>query len=101
MAIPHYAAIFFAGSRSANPDGRLRSDLAPKSRRLRSPIRGIETSARYGRGESSRETERVGRDPFWLFGELCVSGLLLDLASSFPIARFSRVQAVVVKQMRP
>jgi len=52
MAIPHYAAIFFAGSRSASRVGRLRNDLDPRIRQLRAPIRGIETSARYGRGES-------------------------------------------------
>ncbi len=84
IAIPHYAAIFFAGSRSVNRAGRLRNDLAPKIWRLRSPIRAIETSARYDRGELSRETERVRRDPFSLFREICVSELLLDLASSFP-----------------
>ena len=84
IAIPHYAAIFFAGSRSVNRAGRLRSDLAPKIRRLRSPIRAIETSARYDRGKSSRETERVRRDPFSLFREIYVSELLFDLASSFP-----------------
>src|SRR6516164_4594857 len=84
MAIPHYAAIFFAGSRSASRAGRLRNDPAPKILRLRSPIRGIETSARYGRGELSRETERVGHDPLGLFREICVRGLLLDLASNFP-----------------
>src|ERR1035438_6985622 len=69
IAIPHYAAIFFAGSRSVNRAGQLRNDLAPKVRRPRSPIRAIETSARYDRRDSSRETERVRRDP---------------LASSFP-----------------
>ena len=81
MAIPRYAAIFFVGSRFASRAGRLRNDPAPKIRRLRSPIRGIETSAGYGRGESSRKTARVGHDPLWLFREICGSGLLLDLAS--------------------
>src|SRR3974390_860497 len=84
MAIPRYAAIFFVGSRSASRAGRLRNDPAPKTRRLRSPIRGIETPAGYGRGEASRKTARVGHDPLWLFREICGSGLLLDLASSFP-----------------
>src|SRR6516165_10310454 len=51
IAIPHYAAIFFVGSRSASRARRLRNDLDPRIRRLRAPIRGIETSARYGRGE--------------------------------------------------
>src|SRR5450755_1747123 len=69
IAIPHYAAIFFAGSKSVNRAGQLRNDLAPEIRRPRSPIQVIETSARYDRRESSREMERVRRDP---------------LASSFP-----------------
>ena len=84
MAIPRCAAVFFAGSKSASHAGRLRNDLAPKIRRLQSPIRGIETFARYGRGASLREKERVGHDPFRLFREIRVSGLLLDLASSLP-----------------
>jgi hypothetical protein len=33
MAIPHYAAIFFAGSRSASRGGQLRNDLDPTLRR--------------------------------------------------------------------
>ena len=82
-AIPHYATNFFVDSKSASRACQLRSDLLPKIRRLLSPIRAIETSAKYGRGESLRETERVGRDPFWLFRASSVSGLLLfDSASS-------------------
>ena len=84
IVTPHYAAIFFPSSKSASRVGRPRNDPAPKTRRLRLPIRAIETSARYDRGESSRETERVGHDPLWHFGEIYVSGLLLDFASSFP-----------------
>jgi two-component system, LuxR family, response regulator FixJ len=37
---------------SAIRAGRLRNDLDPRIQRLRAPIRGIETSASYGRGES-------------------------------------------------
>ena len=75
IVTPHYAAIFFPSSKSASRVGRPRNDPAPKTRRLRLPIRASETSARYDHGESSRETERVGHDPL---------GLLLDFASSFP-----------------
>jgi len=87
MAIPHYAAIFFAGSRFASRGGRLRNDLAPTLRRLRAPIRAIEMSARYGHGESSRETERVCHGSLCLFREIRVSGLLFHLASAFLIGR--------------
>ncbi len=84
ITIPHFAAIPFADSRFASHAGQLRSDLAPKIRRPRSPIRATETSARYGRGESSRETERVGYDPFRLSRKIFDSELLFDLASGFP-----------------
>ena len=87
MTIPHYAAIFFAGSRSASRVGRLRNDLDPRIGPLRAPFRGIETTARYGRGESLRETERVGHDPLRPFRETCLSGPLLDLASNLPRSR--------------
>src|SRR3974390_2194404 len=89
MAIPHFAAIFFPGSRFASRGGRLRNDLDPTLQRLPAPIRAIETSARYGRGESSREMERVRRDPLCFFREIRVSGLLFHLASAFLIGRES------------
>src|SRR3974390_2506238 len=81
MAISHFATIFFAGSRFASHGGRLRNDLDPTLRRLRAPIRATQTSARYGRGESSREMERVRHDPLHFFREIGVSGLLFHLAS--------------------
>ena len=86
-AIPHYATNFFVDSKSASRACQLRSDLLPKIRRLLSPIRAIETSAKNGRGESLRETERVGHDPLRPFRETCLSGPLFDLASSFPRPR--------------
>ena len=52
MAIPHYAPIFLAGSRSEIRAGRLHNGLDPRIWQLRAPIRGIETSALYGRGAS-------------------------------------------------
>jgi hypothetical protein len=52
IAIPHYAAVLVGGSKSVTRAGRLRNDLDPRIWRLRAPIRGIETFARYGRGES-------------------------------------------------
>jgi len=87
MAIPHFAAIFFVGSRFASRGGRLRNDLDPTLRRLRAPIRATQTSARYGRGESSREMERVCHDPLCFFREIGVSGLLFHLASAFLVCR--------------
>jgi len=94
--IPHYAAIFFAGSRFASRGGQLRNGLDPTLRRLRAPIRAT-TSARYGRGESSRETERVRHDLLHFFREIGVSGLLFHLASAFLICReFACMQPAAV-----
>jgi hypothetical protein len=52
IAIPHYATVLVGGSKSVSRADRLRNDLDPRIWRLRAPIRGIETFARYGRGES-------------------------------------------------
>ena len=52
IAIPRYAAVLVGDSKFVSRAGRLRNDLDPRIWRLRAPIRGIETFARYGRGES-------------------------------------------------
>jgi hypothetical protein len=86
VAIPHYAAIFFAGSKSVNRVRQLRNDLALKIRRPQSLIRAIQTSARYDRGESSRETERVRNDRL---------AHRLTLAYSSALISFSTMQSRV------
>ncbi len=80
----HCAAIFFPGSKSASPVGLLRNNPAPKFGSFDRPTRATETSARYGRGVSSRETERVRHALCSLFQENSCKRLLIDLASSFP-----------------
>jgi hypothetical protein len=63
MAIPHYAAIFFAGSRSASRARRLRNDLEQGFSGFERQFEGLKRLHGMAAVSSDAKTERVGHDP--------------------------------------